>query len=216
MVAVYFDLDGTLLDSARCSVASTLSTFEKFHAPRPREQDIISRMGIPIEVSFREMSAGKINDDNWNDVAAYFRSEYKKNSDTHTVLYPGVDSFLKAIATPERYLFIVTSKKTEPADNNLTQLKIRHYFHEIIGSDKVDHYKPHPDPLYKARAFVPTTSKGEIMIGDADTDIIMGKAANMPTCAVTWGAHDRARLQKSNPDHIVDSIAELQRVISSL
>lgn len=215
MSALYFDLDGTLVNSAQCSVVTAQATFLKFCGMHLEDSKIIEKMGIPIEVSFPALSDNLINDTNWNEVATYFRNEYRKNSDTHTFLYEGISDFLKNIAAQNDNIFVVTSKKTAAAENNLVTLGIRPYFREIIGSDKVEHYKPHPDPVYKARQHLSGTDHAELMIGDADTDIIMGQAAGIKTCAVTWGAHDRQRLMAAKPDYIVDTVHDLHELILS-
>lgn len=216
MAAVYFDLDGTLIDSSQCSVLSAQETFMKFCNVDISSTAIIEKMGVPIEVSFRELSNGKINDNNWDDVATYFRQIYKENSKSCTTLFDGIDDCLSGINIPSNQLFVVTSKKSVAAEYNLNTLGISHYFKSIIGSDKVEHYKPHPDPIYQARKFLTSPTTLEIMIGDADTDIIMGKSAGVKTCAVTWGAHGIHRLRQSQPDYIVDTVLELKNLILSL
>lgn len=212
MTAIYFDLDGILLNSSQCSVVSAQDTFKRFCDMDIDPAKIIEKMGIPIEVSFRELSEGNIHDDNWDEVAAYFREKYKANSDVYTSLYDGIEDFLKVIEQSNQ-LFIVTSKKSSAAEHNLSSLNVRHYFQEVIGSDKVEHYKPHPDPIYQARKYLREPVSSEIMIGDADTDIIMGKAAGIKTCAVTWGAHDLPRLEQAKPDYIVSTVGEMQSLI---
>jgi len=207
---VYFDLDGTLLNSTQCSVVSAQETFKRFLNIDIPAEKIIEKMGIPIEVSFRELSNGQINDDNWDEVATFFRNTYKDNTDIYTSLYDGVDDLLQGLNAAKYELFIVTSKKTSAAEHNLKQLSVLDYFQGIIGSDKVDHYKPHPDPIFQARKFASQTGKDEIMVGDADTDIIMGKSAGVKTCAVTWGAHSAERLSAATPDMIVNTMGELR------
>ena len=213
MKVVYFDLDGTLIDSAQCSVISAQATFRKFCNLEVDAQKITEKMGVPIEVSFPELSRGAINAENWDEAATYFRGVYKENSDIHTKLFGGVEDFLRSIRPCVDAMYVVTSKKSQPAENNLKALGIMVYFNGVIGSDRVEHYKPHPDPIFKARALLPGIPARQIMVGDADTDIIMGRAANIKTCAVTWGAHDKARLKKANPDYIVDTVADLQKTI---
>lgn len=213
---VYFDLDGTLLNSGECSVITAQDTFRKYVGVELEAEKIIEKMGIPIEVSFRELSNGKINDDNWDEAAGYFRAKYKENSDQYTSLYDGVNGFLKRLKEQTDDIFIVTSKKTEAAENNLKKLGVYDLFNAVIGSDKVEKYKPDPDPIYQARKHLWNASQPEIMIGDADTDIIMGKAAGIKTCAVTWGAHDLNRLQKSSPDFIANDLQELEKAIATL
>ncbi len=215
-IALYFDLDGTLIDSGPCAVISAQDAFRKFFGMELQGGLIIERMGIPIEVIFRELSGGRIDDGNETEVIGYFRERYRENSAHHTALFAGTLPFLAGIAPKTMQKLIVTSKKSTMARYNLENMGILTHFSHVIGSDSVEHYKPHPDPVYKARALLPSRPAVELVIGDADTDIIMGKGAGTLTCAVTWGAHGRARLAAANPDYIVDSFGELDAVISGL
>ena len=54
--------------------------------------------------------------------------------------------------------------------------------------------------------------KDAVMIGDTTFDIEMGKAINMDTIAVTWGAHTKEMLRQSDPTYIIDSFSELHIV----
>ncbi len=217
MHAFYFDLDGTLANSKQCCVISTQETFRTFFKVDLSEEQIVEKMGVPIEVTFREWSGGKIHEGNWEEVAGHYRATYKNNSPMHTTLFDGIGDFLKELRAQNENLFVVTSKKSAAAENDLSHLNILSHFRHIIGSDRVEHYKPHADPIYKARAHVPGGAPSvELMIGDADTDIFCGKAAGVKTCAVTWGAHDEARLLASNPDYVARSVPELRGIIQSM
>jgi len=209
MAAIYFDLDGTLIDSRQCCVLSMQDTFRNFFDIDLAAETVIDKMGIPIEVTFRDWAGGKIHDDNWTEVVTYFRASY-------TVLYGGVEDLLKELRTKTANLFIVTSKNSKAAEDNLSKLGILDYFAHVIGSDRVDHYKPHADPVLKARAKItgPIPSL-ELMIGDSDADIMTGKAAGVKTCGVLWGAHDKARLMASSPDYIAHDMAELRDIVQS-
>ena len=82
-----------------------------------------------------------------------------------------------------------------------------------IGSDTVQHYKPHPEGIRLALAALDGDPAAPLYIGDATTDIEMGHAAGVKTCAVTWGAHDKAALAASAPDFVVEDVAALQRLL---
>jgi phosphoglycolate phosphatase-like HAD superfamily hydrolase len=216
MTALYFDLDGTLVNSQKCCVVSTQETFRKFFALELTAEQVIENMGVPIEVTFREWSDGKIHDGNWDEVAGHFRAAYKINSPNYSTLFDGVADFLGGLRVKTDNLFVVTSKKSAAAEADLSNMNILGHFRGVIGSDRVDHYKPHPDPIYKARAMMGDyTPSFEMMIGDADTDIFTGKGAGIKTCAVTWGAHDKARLLASNPDYVANDVNELAEIIHS-
>lgn len=49
-------------------------------------------------------------------------------------------------------------------------------------------------------------------VGDTRGDMLEGRAAGALTVAVTWGWHERARLLSAQPDHVVDTPAELVRL----
>ncbi len=50
-------------------------------------------------------------------------------------------------------------------------------------------------------------------VGDMTHDIESGKKANVTTIAVTWGYEPKEKLEKANPDHIVESFDELKELI---
>jgi phosphoglycolate phosphatase-like HAD superfamily hydrolase len=43
--------------------------------------------------------------------------------------------------------------------------------------------------------------------------MIEGRAAHAVTVAVTWGWHDRARLESGKPDHVVERVADLAQLL---
>ena len=42
------------------------------------------------------------------------------------------------------------------------------------------------------------------MVGDTEFDVLIGRAAGMPTIGVTWGYHPRERLRAAGADLIID------------
>ncbi len=50
------------------------------------------------------------------------------------------------------------------------------------------------------------------MIGDTIYDIIAGKKAKVKTIAVLTGNHSRKKLQKVNPNLIINGVANLTRL----
>ncbi len=50
------------------------------------------------------------------------------------------------------------------------------------------------------------------MVGDTDVDILTGKNAKTKTVGVTYGFHGK-RIVESNPDYVIDDIAEIIPII---
>lgn len=210
---ILFDFDGTLADSAQCAILATRQAFRDHHLPAPADAAIVQQMGIPIERCFRTLGATALDDDAFAALLATFRQHYAAAAESHIRLYPGIAALLAALKAKQRQTGIVSSKKTAILRANCEQLGISAHIDVFIGSDTVQRYKPHPEGIRLALAALDGDPATALYIGDATTDIEMGHAAGVKTCAVTWGAHDKAALAASAPDFVVEDVAALQRLL---
>lgn len=210
---ILFDFDGTLADSVQCAILATRQAFRDHHLPAPADAAIVQQMGIPIERCFRTLGATDLDDDAFAALLATFRQHYAAAAENHIRLYPGIAALLAALKAQQRQTGIVSSKKTAILRANCEQLGISAHIDVFIGSDTVQHYKPHPEGIRLALAALDGDPAAALYIGDATTDIEIGHAAGVKTCAVTWGAHDKAALAASAPDFMVDDVAALQRLL---
>lgn len=201
-----FDFDGTLADSKQCSILATQAAFREMRMDVPSEQQILHYMGIPIEQSFKEMSSVPIEDSLFNQLLHYFRQCYKEIEHDTLLLFPHIKEVLRQLKEQHIDCYVVSSKKTDVLKRNLQTLEIDAYFKDCIGSDQVEHYKPHPDGILKLVVRYDLEATECVMIGDAIFDIQMGKAANCKTCAVTWGSHSKEKLSEEQPDFLIDDI----------
>lgn len=69
--------------------------------------------------------------------------------------------------------------------------------------------KPHPEHLQRALEFMQVQAHAAVMVGDGPIDITAGKALGLKTIAVLTGGSGREALQASQPDLILDSVADL-------
>ena len=53
------------------------------------------------------------------------------------------------------------------------------------------------------------------MVGDATFDMMMGKAAGVHTCGVTYGNGSREDMVSVEAEHIIDDFADLLKVVES-
>ena len=120
-----------------------------------------------------------------------------------------MDNVLHELNSREVKLYVVSSKKTDVLHRNLQTLNLMHYFKDWIGSDQVENYKPHPDGIRKLIKRYNLSEKDTLMVGDAIFDIQMTKAANIESCAVSWGSHSKKELEGEKPTYMVDTVKEL-------
>jgi HAD superfamily hydrolase (TIGR01549 family) len=202
---VIFVLDGTLLDSRECSIKATKAAFTEMGLKVPSEVVIEHYMGIPIEESFFKMSEQPLDQETATELIRVFRTYYQTYEESTLNVFPEIPHVLEILMKRKVPCFVVSSKKTAVVKRNLAAQNLVAFFEEIIGSDAVSHYKPHPEGINKVVTqyqFDPTRT---IMVGDAIFDIQMGKAAGVKTIAVTWGSHDAKKLSADKPDALAEA-----------
>lgn len=202
---VIFDLDGTLLDSRECGIKATKAAFTEMGLKVPSEVVIEHYMGIPIEESFFKMSEQPLDQETATELIRVFRTYYQTYEESTLNVFPEIPHVLEILMKRKVPCFVVSSKKTAVVKRNLAAQNLVAFFEEIIGSDAVSHYKPHPEGINKVVTqyqFDPTRT---IMVGDAIFDIQMGKAAGVKTIAVTWGSHDAKKLSADKPDALAEA-----------
>ncbi|WP_416829231.1 HAD family hydrolase [Ectobacillus polymachus] len=127
-----FDFDGTLADSKQCSVLATQQAFRKFGLAEPSVELIEHYMGIPIEVSFKEMAETEFTDELFEELLVTFRQAYKEHENDTLAVFPYIPEVLNNLVQDGKQLFVVSSKKSDVLLRNLQTLKIDTYFKDIL------------------------------------------------------------------------------------
>jgi len=203
-----FDFDGTIADSKECSIVATQKSFKERGLEEPTVNLIEYYMGIPIEKSFSLMSSVDLDDHQLEALIKTFRQNYKEVESSYLKLYKHMTEQLQSLSK-DKQLFVVSSKKTDVLIRNLEILDIDHLFKEVIGSDKVNHYKPSPDGINYILNKYQLENEETIYIGDAIFDMQMANSAKVASCAVTWGTHSIEELKSENPTYIIHEVTEL-------
>jgi HAD superfamily hydrolase (TIGR01509 family) len=128
-----------------------------------------------------------------------------------TQLYPRVLATLQALSSYT--LGIVTTKELGQAEIVLRRLALTPFFQHIQGGTPGLRLKPAPDTVLAALSTLHCAPPHALMVGDTPADILAGKAAGTPTCAVTYGFGRREALVQCAPDYVIDSFNELVTVV---
>ena len=103
----------------------------------------------------------------------------------------------------------MTSKRRETARLALAAVGIDHLIDVVGALEDTARHKPDPEPLLAAAAKVGVDPTAAVYVGDATVDVLAAKSAGMSSVAVTWGAGERAALEATEPDVVVDTVDEL-------
>jgi phosphoglycolate phosphatase len=79
----------------------------------------------------------------------------------------------------------------------------------FLPREAVRFVKPHPEHLERALEQLRVPAQQAVMVGDGPIDITAGKTLGLKTVAVLTGGNRRDALLSSEPDLILDSVADL-------
>ena len=200
--AIFFDLDGTLVDSSIGIHNAFTHTFKELGVPSPDAKTIRSFMGPPLESSF----ATCLPKDQISEAVQIYRSYYKAKGIHEAQLFPQIIDLLKELSS-NYPLYITTTKNTPTAQDMAKNLGIYHFFDGIYGSS--------PEAPHKADVIRQTLQTHQlapeqaIIIGDTKFDMLGAQETGIQKLAVTWGFGDQADLLNYHPDYIAHTPLEV-------
>lgn len=208
--AVLFDFDGTLADSNDLINRSHLSVLEEYY-PGMYTLDSVRQFNGP---SLEEVY-GTLNQAEKDVMIAKYRSYNALYHDDMIRLFDGVKEELIVLKEQGVQLAVVSTKRNDVLWKGLRLLGIAELFDTVIGGEDYTHYKPHPEPIYRALAELNAVHSQTMMVGDNPHDIEAAKNAGIPGVFVGWSQKTLEEIAVYKPDYIVDTMAELTELILS-
>lgn len=211
---VVFDLDGTLVDSRRDIAESANHALERAGLSRLAHDELESYVGDGAPLLMARAARLDVKDPKVTQMVADFLDYYAANPIAHTDLMPGALAALEGLSAYP--LGVCTNKPRRTTLAVLQGLKLDSRFGGLVAGDDLPQRKPDPAMVHETarRMGVPTSEV--VMVGDGPQDVLAGRAAGAYTVGVRGGIQAYERLQASEPDVIIDSLAELTGVVSRL
>lgn len=182
---VFFDLDGTISDSAGSILGALRLTFAEFGLPPLDPATERTLLGPP----FRETLPGLIGGHDIADFVTAYRRHYGADGAMFdTVAYPGIEDVLRGLVAAGTRLALATSKAEMMAAPILERLGLAHYFTHICGDL--------PDGSRGAKALVvgealrrfgDPAAELVLMVGDRRHDVEGAGAHGVSTLGAGWG-----------------------------
>jgi len=202
---VLFDLDGTVIDSGGIILASMRHATREVLGREYADEELLHAVGGPgLEAQFRALDPDRVEE-----LVNVYRAH---NEPLHAELVccAGMEDALERLRKEGRRLGVVTAKRRATVELAFAHVPLGHMFETIVGGDETERHKPDPQPLLLGAERLGARPQETAYVGDSPFDVRAAKAAGMASVAVTWGRiHDRARLEREEPDAIVDTAEEL-------
>lgn len=131
------------------------------------------------------------------------------NTDGTVRLFPHVLETLKTLHDRGLQLAICSSRGRPTLEGFVKSFHLEHYVSMVVSSNDVEHHKPHPEPVQKILAALGIAPEEALVVGDANYDILMGRAAGCRTVGVSYGNQTADDLRAAGADHLIDDFADL-------
>ena len=185
--AVFFDLDGTLLDTAPDMVRALNLLLEEEGAPTV-DYDVARKLVSDGTKALVNLGFGdQQSEDDFERRRQRYLAIYEENICLDTVLFDGMEETLSFLEENNIVWGIVTNKPEFLTMPLLKALGLDSRAGSVVSGDSLPVCKPNPEPLFHAANECHVLSTESIYVGDAARDIEAGNRAGMITLLASYG-----------------------------
>lgn len=212
--AVFFDLDGTLIDSAPdlagvgndMRIARGLAPFPITHFRPMVGSGARGMVWRALEIGPQDAAFAALRDE--------FLQRYEARMTQETRVFDDMLPVLAAFDARAVPWGIVTNKAARFADPLVRALGLLPRAATLVCGDTTPHAKPHPEPLLEAARRIGVDARECIYVGDDLRDVQAGRAAGMVTVAVQWGyLGEGEAIEAWGADHLVEAPIDLLKLL---
>jgi beta-phosphoglucomutase len=211
---IIFDWDGTLADTRQVVVASFQKALSEVNC-KIGDEFIERRIGIGSSETFREIFYSfNVQFDEAlikRLVKKKIQNEIDMSSGVH--MFEGSIDLLKSLQGKVK-LGLASMNDREVINHMLKTLNTQRFFDIVVTADDIVNSKPHPEIFLHCARKLGSSPENCVVIEDSIFGVEAAKTARMGCIAVLTGVYSRRLLEKANPDLIVDSLEEGNRILN--
>ena len=209
--AIFYDYDGTLVNSKKVIFDGINLVLGSRGLTMIKTKELMNIAGMPLQKGLAKRFEGLTEEEIrgcQTDFDAYMRvasMEYK--------LIEGTKDALSYFRKKGAIQAVITSAPRHQVDHDLSRFGLHEFLELVISREDVDNHKPAPDSILKALTSLKVNAEESLYVGDSYVDLAAGKRAGVRTIGVLTGFCDRGVLENGDPDMIIDSVADLPKVV---
>ena len=212
---ILFDLDGTLTDPKIGITRCVQYALEKLGIIEDDLEALVHFIGPPLMLTFKEHY--HLTDEQARQALAYYRERFSTVGLYENAVFPGIPELLDSLVKEGKTLFVATSKPTVYSVRILEHFGLQGYFQAIIGSNldgtRVEKFEVIE---YLLSQLGDHDRRKVLMVGDRKHDVIGARKHNIAVAAVGYGYGTAEELTGADPDYLVQTVQELEKLLLSL
>ena len=208
---IFFDLDGTLTDSAPGIIHSVQYALKKYGI-EAEENDLRSFIGPPLVHSFQERFG--FDHDKALEAVAYYREYFTAGGMFENSVYPGVEEMLQKLKEDGLMLAVATSKPELFSKQILEHFALTRYFDFIGGAAMDETRTTKVEVLSYALQELQVDPAKAVMIGDRENDMEAASLLGTESIGVLYGYGSIEELANAGAIVFAETPMDICRIIS--
>lgn len=203
---LFFDMDGTLIDSEVGITTCIAYALQKMGHPVPPQETLQGWIGPSLRTTFTPLFGDEVRVE---EAVAYYRERFDVEGWREHTLYPDIEAAVRALHGRGHRLAVVTAKNEPHARRIVEHLPFGGLFDDVIGST------PDGSRSSKAQLVGEALQRLQLqpaqcwMIGDRRMDIEGARHHGLRNVGVLWGFGGEAELIEAGADHLAREPAQL-------
>ena len=212
---IFFDLDGTLTDSAEGITNSVAYALKRNGIFVEDKTSLNVFVGPPLVESF--MKYYHFDREKAKKSVGIYREYFEEKGMFENAIYPGIPELLAELKKDGYKLYVATSKPEPYSVKIIGHFGLAEYFEMVGGADMNETRVHKGDVIRYVMESCNLTNPDEIvMIGDRENDMNGAKQNGIESVGVLYGYGSREELENAGACHITNDVQELGRVLRTL
>ncbi len=207
--AIFFDLDGTILDTVPDIQDSINRMLAENGLPPLSAEEIVRYVGNGAKKLVDRCLKGRVNEERAERCLHRYNEIYTNCGSPKTRIFPGLSKTLPLLKEKGYLLAVITNKPQETADEvkkiYLDPLGISYVFGQREGIP----VKPDPKPMEIVLAQFGLKREEVVFVGDGETDAAFAINAGVRGISCLWGYREKELLLEVGAREFIDRPEEL-------
>lgn len=208
---LFFDLDGTLIDSAVGITQCVAHALTQMGQPVPPQDELRRWIGPSLRTSFGPLFADPADVEQ---AVTYYRERFDVVGWREHEVYPRIGQVVQELHGRGHRLAIVTAKNEPHARRIIDHLPFGSRFEDVIGATIDGSRSEKPQLVAEALQRLSLTPDECWMIGDRRMDIAGARHHAMRNIGVLWGFGGAEELQLAGAQHLANTPDDLLTLLA--